>query len=83
MSEESEIFYVVLCLKESLGVNGMETKISNESGFAGYLPVFRTYKYAEKFSKGKFNVVAIALKKRVVDVNKPRTQVEEKEVEDE
>ena len=64
MSEESEIFYVVLCLKESLDVNGMETKISKENGFAGYLPVFRTYKYAEKFSKGKFNVVAIALKKK-------------------
>ena len=46
--------------KNSIEVNGVETKVSTKDGICGYLPVFRTLKYAEKFAKNKYQILPVS-----------------------
>ena len=57
------IIYVVLALKRKIELNGVDVKISREKGFEGYLPTFRTFKYAEKFAGEKYSIIPMRVGK--------------------
>ena len=48
--------WIVMTLKNTVELNGVDTPISTDEGICGYLPVFRTLKYAKKFAKNKYQI---------------------------
>jgi len=58
--------YVVMCLRKSIELNGMETDIRPYNGCLGYLPVFQTRKTAEKFAEDKYGILQIQVKKETL-----------------